>query len=242
MFHDTFSGRCTPEPFSEDRGQTVTRYYLDDSATDLTDLRKRLETSDLIPSQEPLLDGLDAKLTALRAAGIVSLADLRAALKSPKSLASLSTASGVDPEYLQLLKRTVSGFFPKPRPLSEFDWLESRISACLKSAGITNTQKLFDAASNGTGPLATEIGANESDLAELVAISDLCRIQWVSPKYARVILATGHNTAAAVARADPENLFHAIAEANKGGKFYKGKVGLRDVRRLVTAAAYVPRH
>ncbi|MBB4265477.1 DUF4332 domain-containing protein [Roseospira visakhapatnamensis] len=218
----------------------MTRYHLDDRSIDLAALRTRLETSDLIPSQEPLLDGLDAKLTALRATELESVADLRAALKSQSSLASLSAASGVDPEYLRLLKRAVGGFFPKPRPLSDVDWLDSDIVSRLKEAGITNTQTLFDAASNGTGALATDLGADANDLSDLVAISDLCRIQWVSPKYARALLAAGHASAVTVARADPEALVQAIATANQGAKFYGGEVGLRDVRRLVAAAAYIP--
>ncbi|WP_026380652.1 DUF4332 domain-containing protein [Afifella pfennigii] len=218
----------------------MTGYHLDDSSTDLAALQKRLETSDLIPSQQPLLDGLDAKLAALRAAGIHSLADLRAALKSQKALDSLSRASGVDPDYLGLLKRTIGGFFPKPRSLNEFDWLGSGIVARLKEAGLTNTQKLFEAAPNGAGALAKEIGADVEEVTELVTICDLCRIQWVSPKYARALLAAGHTRAAAIARADPETLCDAIAEANRDARFYRGAVGLRDVRRLVAAAAYVP--
>ncbi|WP_298975272.1 DUF4332 domain-containing protein [uncultured Roseobacter sp.] len=220
----------------------MTPYYLDDRATDLTELQKRLETSDLIPSQEPLLDELDTKFAALRTAGIGSLAGLRAALNSSKSLASLSTASGVDPDYLRLLKRTVGGFFPKPRSLNEIGWLERSAVSRLKAAGLTNTKKLFDAAQDGVDLLATKVGLDVADLMELAAISDLCRIQWVSPKFARALLASGHVNAASVAKADPDSLCDAIVEANKGSKFYKGKVGLRDVKRLVMAAAYVPGH
>ncbi|WP_299604348.1 DUF4332 domain-containing protein [uncultured Tateyamaria sp.] len=220
----------------------MTRYYLDDNATDLTELQKRLETSDLIPSHEPLLDELDVKFAALRTAGIESLADLRTALKSSTSLASLSTASGVDPGYLQLLKRTLGGFFPKPRSMNEIDWLEGSFASRLKEAGLTNTKELFDAAQDGVDVLATKVGVDVAEVMELVAISDLCRVQWVSPKFARALLASGHINAASVAKADPESLCDAIMYANKGSKFYKGKVGLRDVRRLVAAAAYVPRH
>lgn len=218
----------------------MTSYYIDDSTTDLAALQRRLETSDLIPSQAPLLDGLDAKLAAIQALGIGSLADLRAALKSQKTLETLSTASGVNRDYLRLLKRAIGGFFPKPKSLDELDWLGRGIVSRLKQAGLTNTQKLFEAASDEPGALARDIGADVNDLAELVTIADLCRIQWVSPKYARALRAAGHTSAAAVAGADPETLFHAIAKANQGDRFYKGKVGLRDVERLVAAAAYVP--
>ena len=51
-------------------------YYVDDRSTDLSSLQARLEDTDLIPSQLPLRDGLGEKTTALREAGIDSVADL----------------------------------------------------------------------------------------------------------------------------------------------------------------------
>lgn len=218
----------------------MTGYYLEEKSIGLGALRKRLEASDLIPSQEPLLDGLGDKMAALQEAGIASLADLRTALKTQKSLTSLSQASGVDPGYLRLLRRTVEGFFPKPRALKEFDWLDKGIVTSLENAGITNTRQVFDATCSGAGALAKEIGVDAKKLKQLVAVSDLCRIQWVSPTFARALAAAGAPSAAAVAEADPERLFQAMAKANQDAKFYKGKVGLRDVRRLVRAAAYTP--
>ncbi len=215
-------------------------YYADDRSTDLSSLQARLEDTDLIPSQLPLRDGLGEKMTALREAGIESVADLRAALKSARSLASLAERSGVDPAYLKLLKRTVNGFFPKPRSLGEADWLDESTITALQKAGIRNTKQLFEANESDIADLARQAGAEPEDLAELGTVSNLCRIQWVSPSFARVLMAAGMVDAAAIARADPDALYAAIAEANEGAKFYKGKVGLRDVRRLVTAAGYVP--
>ncbi len=218
----------------------MTGYYLDDEATGLDALRERLEATDLIPSQKPLLDGIEDKMTALQRAGIASVADLRAALKSKKSLATLSKTSGIDLNYLQLLRRTVNGFFPKPRALREFEWLKSSLIERLESAGIKNTRQLFEAASRDVSAFAKKTGANPKKLEEVFELSDLSRVQWVSPTFARTLVAAGVSSAAAVAKADPEALFEAIAKANQGAKFYKGKVGLRDVRRLVSAAAYVP--
>ena len=218
----------------------MTGYYLDEGSTGLDALRERLEASDLIPSQEPLLDGIGDKLASLQGAGIASLVDLRAALKSQKSLTFLSKESGVDPSYLQLLRRTVNGFFPKPRALKEFDWLDKGLVTSLQGAGIANTRQVFEATCSGADALANEIDADVKTLNELAALSGLCRIQWVSPTYARALAAAGAPSAAAVAEADPERLCQALAKANQDAKFYKGKVGLRDVRRLVHAATYVP--
>lgn len=215
-------------------------YHMDERSIDLDAIQKRLETTDLIPSQMVLLDGLPDKIAALQKAELACLADLRIALKSPKTLAALSKQSGIDTNYLQVLRRTLNGFFPKPRPLNEFAWLDPGLLASLKKAGMANSQILFEATCNGVSELAKETGADAGDLEELGAIANLCRIQWVSPSYGRVLLAAGTANAAAVAKADPQALCQAVADANKVGKFFKGAVGLRDIGRLVQAAAYVP--
>lgn len=218
----------------------MANYHMDETSIDLDALKKRLEATDLIPSQMILLDGLPDKIAALKKADLACFADLRIALKSPKTLAALSKQTGIDTNYLQVLRRTLNGFFPKPRPLSEFAWLDPGLLASLKKAGMANSQKLFEATCNGVSELARQTGADTKDLEDLGAIANLCRIQWVSPSYGRVLLAAGTANAAAVAKADPQVLCQAIADANKAGKFFKGTVGLRDVNRLVQAATYVP--
>ncbi len=207
--------------------------------TSLEDLQDRILSSDLIPSHEPLRDGLAAKLAAIQAAGVQNAAELLVTLKSARSSAALATSTGIDLTYLQLLRRAVNGFFPKPRPLKDIDWLGDDAVASLATVGIKNTAQLFEAASDPVA-LTQQTGLQHKTLDEMVAIADLCRIQWVSPGFARVLVAVGLRTASEVARADPDALCAAIAATNAEAKFYKGKVGLRDVKRLVKAAAYVP--
>ncbi len=218
----------------------MTSFHLDDQSLGLDWLEERLRNTDLIPSQKPLLDGVSEKISALAEAGVHSLGDLRAALKTEKSLISLSRRSAVEADYLQSLRRAVNGFFPKPRAFKDINWLNEKTIACLDKLGLKNTRQLFEAASSGVTGLVKETGLDRSQLRDFMSISDLCRIQWVSPNFARVLAAAGFESAAAVAHADPETLFHAITRANEGARFYRGKVGLRDVRRLVTAARYVP--
>lgn len=215
-------------------------YYLEEHAIDLDALQERLRSTDLIPSQKPLLDGMADKAGSISRTGVTSLAELRSALKTEQSLNLLSKNSGVDANYLQLLRRVINGFFPKPRPLKNIDWLEADTVNNLNKAGMKNTRQLFDAASGGVAELTKQTGIGQKAAQELLSISDLCRIQWVSPTFARVLVAAGFKNAAAVAGANPEALFQAITKANRDAKFYKGAVGLRDIKRLVAAARYVP--
>lgn len=121
-----------------------------------------------------------------------------------------------------------------------FDWLDASLLAKLANVGIENTEQLHLAASSGRGLLAKKIGVRVDDLAEALALADLSRVQWVSPTFARVLVAAGFDSAAKVASADAEDLCKAVAKANENSKYYKGKVGLRDIKRLVAAASYVP--
>lgn len=215
-------------------------YYIDDSLIGLDALQDRLQSTDLIPSQKLLLDGLGQKLASIRKAGVTSLADLNIALKTENSLNSLSGNSGVDASYLRLLKRAINGFTPKPRSLKEMDWLETAVVKNLQKAGIKNTRQLFEAAVGGAAEFAANTQISLKDARELLSISDLCRIQWVSPNFARALVVVGVADAAAVAAANPDALFEAIKKANHNAEFYNGTVGLRDVKRLVAAASYVP--
>jgi hypothetical protein len=49
----------------------------------------------------------------------------------------------------------------------------------------------------------------------------------------------GYDSAAKVAAADFEDLHQALIRVNEGNRFFKGKIGLRDIKRLIQAAGYV---
>lgn len=214
-------------------------YHVDADTMSLEQLRKRLEGTDLIPSQQPLLDGIAKRFAALKTAGIKSVATLRVRLKNAKALAALATESDIDPEYLTLLRRAVEGFFPKPQPLSAFDWLEPSIVAKLEKAGVADTKQLFEATTPDISAFAKKSGLSKHALKECVALADLSRVQWVSPTFARVLVAAGYARAAQVAKAKPDALYNALLKANEGATFYKGKIGQRDIKRLIAAAELV---
>ena len=215
-------------------------YHMNDRSMSLDDLQARLEQTDLIPSHQPLLDGLTKKIGVLKKAGLQSIADLRIRLKNEKSIAFLAEDIGIDFEYLVLLRRVVEGFFPKPMPLKIFDWLDKNTIAKLEQAGVTNTLALYETASHRSSAFAKKMGLGKRNLEEVMALADLSRMQWVSPTFARTLVAAGFNSAGKVSKASPEALYEAIMRANANARFYKGKVGMRDIKRLIAAAAYVP--
>ena len=205
--------------------------------TTLAGLRKRLETTDLLPGHVVLLEGIAQTMTRLEKTGVPTIGALRAKLKSAKSLAALASAAHVAPEYLTVLRRALEGWFPKPEPLGAFDWLAAASLERLRAAGFETTEQLH-AASLSDRALAQRVGLRAEELADWIALADLSRVQWVSPAFARALVAAGFDSAAKIAGADAEALFEAVVKANEGARFYKGKVGLRDIKRVVAAAGY----
>jgi predicted flap endonuclease-1-like 5' DNA nuclease len=217
-------------------------YHIDAEKVSLNDVRKRIEETDLVPSRASLLDDIDIRFKALEQEGITTLASLRYELKTTKRLEAVSNATGIDTQYLILLRREVGGYLAKPPALKAFDWLPEGEISKLEEHGIRDTAALYEAASSVESRAepteSTEVDA--AILDALARLADLTRVQWVSPTAARMLVEAGYDSAAKVAAADAEGLCEALERVNKGDRFFKGKIGLRDSGRLVRAASYVP--
>lgn len=216
-------------------------YHLDAEKISLDDLRKRIEATDLVPSRASLLDGLGLKIKALEKQGIVTLADLRKELKTAKRMEALATSTGIAVQYLTLLRREVEGWFPKPFPLKDFDGLPQSEVTKLERAGIRDSAALYEATDSQSRrtALAKSTGVDDATLETFAHLVDLTRVQWTSPTAARMLLEAGCDSVSKLAGMDADELCEALARVNAGNKFFKGRIGLRDVKRLIQAAGYV---
>ncbi|HOI13457.1 MAG TPA: DUF4332 domain-containing protein [Methanoculleus sp.] len=216
-------------------------YYIDAEELSLDDLQKRIEETDLVPSRSSLLEDIDGAFSKLKAHGFVTLADLRKVLKNSKNIPALSKEVGVDAAYLTLLRREVESYFPKAHSVGAFDWFQTDDLAKLESRGLRNTALLYDAltTSEKREKAAIALGVDAGVIDSIYALADLTRIQWVSPMTARMLVSAGYKDAKAVSNANPERLCNDLDRVNKEHNYFKGTIGLRDVRRLVKAASYL---
>jgi predicted flap endonuclease-1-like 5' DNA nuclease len=214
-------------------------YHLDFSAMTLADLKLKLERADLIPSQLPLLDGIDKKLAALKKAGVQNLEDLSHDLRGSKGPSSLAARSGISEDYLVLLRRTIEGFRPKPLSLREYPGIDEAAVRALAESGIADSKSLYEAVlgKKARTALAKSTGIAAKTVDELAHLSDLSRIQWVGSTFARVLYEAGYRGPTQIAAADPEVVYEAVLRANESNKLYRGKIGLRDIKRLVKLAS-----
>lgn len=216
-------------------------YHIDAATISLDDLRERIEATDLVPSRASLTDNIREKMNVLEKQGILTLASLLDELKNSKRLAAVSQKTGIDSQYLILLRREIQGYFPKPVALKIFDWLPKEEVVKLEQNEIGDTFTLYEMASSTKkrSALAKATGINSDTLETLAQLADLMRVQWVSPTFARMLIVAGYDSANKVAAANANDLCEALATINAGDRFFKGKIGLRDTKRLIQAASYV---
>ncbi len=84
-----------------------------------------------------------------------------------------------------------------------------------------------------------DLGFDQEFIESIHVLIDLTRIQWISPIVARVLFSTGYNNTEMVSKANADELCSKLDRVNKENQYFTGKIGLRDIKRLVKAAAYV---
>lgn len=217
------------------------RYSIDTDRISLANLKKRIEETDLVPSRQPLVDGIGQKFLALESCGITTFSCLREELKNKKRMEALSTKTGISNEYLVLLRREIESYLPKPFLLTEFDWLPQDEIAKLGVVGIRNTEELYEALESfaDTSDLQDRTGIDPAVLGNLISLVALTRVQWTSPILARVYIEASYSSVEKLASAQAEELHSAIQNINAGGRYFKGQIGLRDIQRLIKAAKYL---
>lgn len=217
-------------------------YYLDFTKLKLDFLEKRLSEEDLIPSQLPLREGLTEKLELLDSVGIRTLSDLNEAIQKDTSRNALSGGIGMSTEYLKLLARVLRAYTPKATKLATYPNTDVQVISKLAQQGIKDSYTLWTAASGSMNRtrLAADTDIPLEKLSTMVCLSDLSRIQWVSPLFARLIFDAGFKTVADVACAQAQELMTKISIINQKEKLFNGKIGERDMGRLVYLASLLP--
>ncbi len=216
-------------------------YYIDAEKISLDELQKRIEETDLVPSRRSLLENIIGNFKVLKNNGYVTFADLRRDLKNSKNIPSVSNKTGISSEYLTLLRREIESYFPKVFPVKAFNWFHQEDIEKLEKQGYKNSVLLFEALSSSQEKekISTELGINIKVIDEISCLVNLTRIQWTSPLAAKMLISAGYNDVNSVAEANADKLCDELDRVNKENKFFKGKIGLRDIKRLIKAASYV---
>ncbi|HRQ31139.1 MAG TPA: DUF4332 domain-containing protein [Saprospiraceae bacterium] len=217
-------------------------YHIDLENITLEVYKQKLAVAWLPPSRRILQERLSERLDYFREADIKNLKELQKLLKQSELLKKLSELTLFEGDYLVILLREINSMLPKPNQLKDFPGIPSTATEKLAALGIKDTKHLFDKVLT---PEKRQNLAFESDLSlelinELASLTDLSRIKWVGAIFARVLFDLGIKNVRDAAGTDPVELHQKVNELNRQRNYYKGQIGLNDMRIFVAAAAEVP--
>jgi hypothetical protein len=216
-------------------------YYTDLSSVSIDKYKNKLEAAYLPPSRMILKEKLDERFDYFKSIGIKNVSDLQKLLKKKEKLSELSKVSCLSGDYLPILLREINSIQPKPNKIKEFIGIPLESVSKLEKIGIKDTVGLFEMVKTAKDrkDLANKAGIGDSEVLELTKLTDLSRIKWVGVTFARMLYDVGVDTVEKASKADYEDLHKRINQINKERNFYKGQIGLNDMKLFVNAAKEV---
>jgi hypothetical protein len=212
-----------------------TYYYLDFSTFSLDTLKVRIETTRLPPSHAMLREKIDERFELLARIGIENLEQLQRELKSKSDVHSFADETGLPLDYLTVLRREVNSYQPKPVKLRDFPGVAPDAVTKLEQIGIRNTKQLFPRVltPQDRQRLALETQVEDDVILELTKLTDVARLKWVGPKFARLLVESDYDTVESIANSDYESLYQDLMQINESTGIYKGSLGIDDLKDWV---------
>lgn len=218
-------------------------YYINLQEYSLKMFKKELKESELLPSRKILKEQIDMKFKILAKNGIENLGNLKDSLKTPKKTKEFAEKSGLPSDYLLILRREVNSYTPQPVNLNKFPEIENDAILKLNEIGIKNTSHLFKKVKieEDRKELSIETGLNSEIIMELTKLTDLSRIKWIGPIFARLFFESGTDTAQKVSDADAKSLYKSLVKINDEKGYTRGKFIESDVELCIKVAKMVPK-
>lgn len=214
-------------------------YQLNCSEFNSQKILQRIQKTDLVPSLDCIKPEADMILKMLEKKGFDTLEKIRKVLGNKKKVTEIAKEETIDEKLLILFRRELEGWIVKIRSIDEFDWIAPHELSKLKKNGIQNTEDVYEKIGEDQNrtKLSQEIKINKELIEEIYGISDLMRIRWLSPNFTRIIYELKY-TVKKLQEADSKILCEEIDKYNKEKKYYKGKIGERDIKRIIFEAQF----
>lgn len=213
-------------------------YYIDLKNISIDKYKEILKTAELIPSWKVLEKDIDKNLDIIKNFNIKNLDELLIAFKDKDKIQKFSKQSGLQEDYLAVLKRVVNGYRQKPNRIKDFTCVTEDTVVKLEKVGIKDTLKLYDMilTDEKRSALSNKTGISKDELMKLAKLTYLSRIRWVNHTFAYVLLEAGYDAAEKVANADYQELYKTVKQLNEERKLYNAHIGVRDMKMVVEAA------
>ena len=212
-----------------------TGYAIDLSTFSLKKLKNNIENTRLLPSQQILQEDMDERFACLEQHGIENLQQLQTALKAKKEVQTFAQETGMPVDYLTILRREVNSYQPKPIQLKDIPGVNPEVVQKIDQVGIKNTKQLFPhvLTREDRRVFAEENQIGVDGILELTKLTDVARLKWVGPKFARLLIESPYDTVEKIANSDYEVLYFTLVQVNEEKRIYKGKFGKEDLKMWI---------
>lgn len=120
-------------------------YHIDSDAISIDELQAHVAGIDLVPSRQLLKDDIGKKFENIKENGVLNLNQLRQEIKTSGRIKRFAEKTQLDFDYLNLLRREIESWYPKPRKLTEFTWMPESEITRLVGHNYINTKNLCEA-------------------------------------------------------------------------------------------------
>jgi len=218
-------------------------YYINLEEYPLQKFKDELKKSELLPSRKILKDNIEENFKVLEDNGISNLQELIDSLKTAKKTKELAQKSVIPSEYLLILRREVNSYIPKPVSLEKFPGIKKDTISKLNTIGIKNTAHLFHMVKNAEDrkELSIQTGINENEIMDLTRLTDLSRVKWIGPVFARIFLESGTNSVEKLSKADYNDLYKKLLQINNEKGYTRAKFIENDVKLCIEVSKMVPK-
>lgn len=204
----------------------------------LNDYMDILKNQNLLPGRKILLNNIDENFKAIYTFGISNLDELYKILCKPAKLEALVYKTGINKDYLIILKREVGSFIQKPVSICDFPGLSPIIFLQLNEHHIKTSKDLYDYSDGFSKKkqFCDITGISENIAKELFALCDLVRINGVGAVFAKILYISGINGVQDLANTDADYIFQKFLEINIDNTYTKAKLGKNDMQFCIDFA------
>lgn len=217
-------------------------YHINLEEYSLNKFKTNLVESKLIPSREILKEDIDQRFKVLEDNDICNLQELKNVLKTPKKSREFAAITGLPEDYILILRREVNSYNPNPVNLDKFPGINSDTISKLQKVNLKNTRHLFEKVKtpDDREKLASELEISLDEIMELTKLTDLSRVKWVGPVFARIFVDSGTDTVEKMSQSDAEPLYKKLVELNQENRYTKSKFQESDVELCIKVSKLVP--
>lgn len=213
-------------------------YEFNLTSISLQAFKEMLKHMYLIPSMRVLLEDVDQNFLLLEQQNINNVGELHQQLKTKKKAALMAETTGIDFDYMIVLRRMISSYVTKPRKLEDYPDIKDDLLVCLTKLSIKTSKELYDYMSEtAIEELKQSLNIDDESLRNLKCLMAVTRLRYVSPLFATVLVKSGYDSIEKIAAANNIKLYEDINETNKAQKIYRGNIGHNDAQFLIEDAA-----